>query len=79
MAAAYHVIKKEEEKFRNCTFKHMVNSFFDKVRKLCFSAGNIAISDAQIAVFMLCVFIAAWDTEKEKTELQKNGHKRIFA
>ena len=57
----------------------MVNSFFDKVRKLCFSADNIAISDAQIAVFMLCVFIAAWDTEKEKTELQKNGHKRIFA
>ena len=57
----------------------MVNSFLNKVRKLCFCADNKAISDAQIASFMLCVFIVAWDTEKEKPELRKNGHKRIFA
>ena len=79
MAAEYHVIQNEKEKFRNCTFNHMVNSFFDIVKKLCFCADNIAISDAQIASFMLRVFIVTWDTKKEKTELQKHGHKRIFA
>ena len=51
LPAAYHVITKEVEIFRNSTFSHMVNSFFDKVGKLCFCADNIAISDGQIASF----------------------------
>ena len=51
LPAAYHVITKEEEIFRNSTFNHMVNSFFDKVGKFCFCADNIAISDGQIASF----------------------------
>ena len=56
----------------------MVYSFFDKVRKLCFCTDNIAISDVQISSFMLCVFIVARDTEKEKTKLQKMGIKEYL-